>query len=152
MPSIKLKLYEYYQLDSEINGSINSQTGDIIRKGLLTEKLNLVTKYWLTDLSKHIAAEKAIIEDLKIELIKKYGKETEQGISLPIYIPEEKDKDGKVIKPAELNPDYIKFEEEFNILLQEEKELDYHDFKLEDFKNIETSDNYTVFYKLIQID
>jgi hypothetical protein len=33
-------------------------------------------------------------------------------------------------------------------LLQEEKELEYHEFKLDDFKNIETSDNYIVFYKL----
>lgn len=152
MPSIKLKLYEYYQLDSDINGSVNPQTNEIIKKGLLNEKLNLVTKYWLTDLSKHVVAEKVIIEDLKAELVKKYGQETEQGISLPIYIPEEKDEEGNIIKPMEFNPNYLKFEEEFNVLLQEEKELDYHDFKLDDFKNIETSDNYTVFYKLIQID
>lgn len=152
MPSIKLKLYEYYSLDAEINGLINQQTNEVIRKGLLSEKLNLVTKYWLTDLSKHIIDEKSIIEDLKTELIKKYGQETEQGISLPIYLPEEKDEEGNIIKPAILNPEYIKFEEEFNILLNEEKELNFHDFKLDDFKNIETSENYNIFYKLIQID
>ena len=152
MPSIKLKLYEYYQLDSDVNGSVNPQTNEVIKKGLLNEKLNLVTKYWLTDLSKHVVAEKVIIEDLKAELVKKYGQETEQGISLPIYIPEEKDEEGNIIKPLEFNPNYLKFAEEFNVLLQEEKELDYHDFKLDDFKNIETSDNYTIFYKLIQID
>lgn len=152
MPSIKLKLYEYYSLDAEINGLINQQTNEVIRKGLLSEKLNLVTKYWLTDLSKHIIDEKSIIEDLKTELVKKYGQETEQGISLPIYIPEEKDEEGNITKPAEINPNYIKFEEEFNVLLQEEKELNFHDFKLEDFKHIETTDNYNTFYKLIQVD
>lgn len=152
MSSIKLKLFEYYSLDSDINGLVDKQTNEIIKNGLLNEKLSLVTKYWLTDLSKHITAEKAIIEDLKIELVKKYGQETEQGISLPIYILEEKDENGKVIKPIEFNPNYLKFEEEFNILLQEEKELTYHDFKLEDFKNIETTNNYTTFYKLIKVD
>ena len=45
MPSIKLKLYEYYQLDSDINGSVNPQTNEVIKKGLLNEKLNLVKIY-----------------------------------------------------------------------------------------------------------
>ncbi len=153
MSSIKLKLHEYYSLDAEINGFINPQTNEVIRKGLLNEKLNLVNKYWLTELSKTVSLEKASIEELKTELVKKYGSEDESGnISLAIYTPEEKDKEGNIIKPAEINPKYIKFEEEFNTLLNEEKELVYHEFKLEDFKNIETTDNYNVFYKLIKID
>lgn len=153
MSSIKLKLHEYYSLDVEINGFINPQTNEVIRKGLLNEKLNLVNKYWLTELSKTVSLEKASIEELKTELVKKYGSEDESGnISLVIYTPEEKDKEGNVVKPVEINPKYIKFEEEFNTLLNEEKELVYHEFKLEDFKNIETTDNYNVFYKLIQVD
>ena len=37
-------------------------------------------------------------------------------------------------------------------LLQEVKEIEYHEFKLEEFNDVKTSDNYIIFYKLIQID
>ena len=53
---------------------------------------------------------------------------------------------------TEFNPLYVQFQEEFNTLLKEVIEIEYHEFKLNDFKNIETSDNYTIFYKLIQVD
>jgi hypothetical protein len=144
MAHIKLTLQEIYKLDSELNGFINPSTGETLSLGLLNEKLNLVTKYWLTDLSKHVNVEKIVIEDLKTELVKKYGDKDENGnFEIPIWIDDNKSK---------FNPSYIQFQEEFNTLLQEEKEIEYHEFKLDDFKNIETSNNYTIFYKLIQVD
>lgn len=144
MAHIKLTLQEIYKLDSELNGFINPSTGETLSLGLLNEKLNLVTKYWLTDLSKHVNIEKIVIEDLKAELVKKYGNKDENGnFEIPIWIDDNKSK---------FNPSYIQFQEEFNTLLQEEKEIEYHEFKLDDFKNIETSNNYIIFYKLIQVD
>ena len=144
MAHIKLTLQEIYKLDSELNGFMNPSTGETLSLGLLNEKLNLVTKYWLTDLSKHVNIEKIVIEDLKAELVKKYGNKDENGnFEIPIWIDDNKSK---------FNPLYIQFQEEFNTLLQEEKEIEYHEFKLDDFKNIETSNNYVIFYKLIQID
>ena len=152
MSSIKLKLHEYYSLDSEINGLKNPQTGEVLSEGLLAEKLGLVTKYWLTDLSKKVADEKTAIETMKTDLIKKHGTEDEdKNISIPMWIDEEKDEDGNIIS-AKPNPTFIKFQEEFNALLQEEKELEYYEFKLDDFKSVETSENYAVFYKLVQVD
>lgn len=144
MAHIKLTLQEIYKLDSELNGFTNPSTGETLSFGLLREKLSLPTKYWLTDLAKKTSSEKLIIDQLKGDLIKKYGTEDENGnFEIPIWDDEPKSK---------FNPLYIQFQEEFNILLQEEKEIEHHEFKLDDFKNIETSDNYTVFYKLIQID
>ena len=128
MSSIKLKLHEYYSLDSEINGLKNPQTGEVLSEGLLAEKLGLVTKYWLTDLSKKVADEKTAIETMKTDLIKKHGTEDEdKNISIPMWIDEEKDEDGNIIS-AKPNPTFIKFQEEFNALLQEEKELEYHEY------------------------
>ena len=99
-----------------------------------------------------VAEEKTAIETMKTDLIKKHGTEDEdKNISIPMWIDEEKDEDGNIIS-AKPNPTFIKFQEEFNALLQEEKELEYHEFKLDDFKTVETSDNYAVFYKLIQVD
>jgi len=74
MDKITLKLQEFYQLHSELNGFVSPQTGEVVSKGLLTEKVKLITKYWLTDLAKKINTEKESIDKLREELIKKYGK------------------------------------------------------------------------------
>ena len=162
MEKISLKLFEFYNLDAELNGLTNQQTGEKIASGLIQEKLSLVTKYWLTDLGKKVAAEKAAVEELKNDLIKKYGKEDDKGgISIPMVIEEldsegqpmkDVDKDGNWFTKKVINPDYQSFEKEFNDLLQTEKELDYKAFTLEDFEKVETSENYGTFFKLIKIE
>ena len=144
MAHIKLTLQEIYKLDTELNGYANQSTGEILSLGLLNEKLSLPTKYWLTDLAKKTSSEKLVINQLKEDLIAKYGTKDKDNIfEISIWTDETK---------TDFNPSYIQYQQEFSALLQEEKELEYHEFKLDDFKNIETSDNYIVFYKLIQVD
>jgi hypothetical protein len=162
MEKISLKLFEFYNLDAELNGLTNQQTGEKIASGLIQEKLSLVTKYWLTELGKKVAAEKASVEELKNDLIKKYGKEDDKGgISIPMVIDEldsdgqpikDLDKDGNWFTKKVINPDFQSFETEFNNLLQTEKDLEYKAFTLEDFEKVETSENYGTFFKLIKIE
>lgn len=162
MEKISLKLFEFYNLDAELNGLTNQQTGEKIASGLIQEKLSLVTKYWLTELGKKVAAEKAAVEELKNDLIKKYGKEDDKGgISIPMVIDEldsdgqpikDLDKDGNWFTKKVINPEFQSFELEFNNLLQTEKELEYKAFTLEDFEKVETSENYGTFFKLIKIE
>jgi hypothetical protein len=152
MEKISLKLYEFYNLDSELNGVVNQQNGEKISSGLLAEKLKLTTKYWLTELSKKVVAEKAIVETLKEELIKKHGETDENGnISIPMYIDIVKDEEGN-ITDGKNNPKFIDFQNEFNELLQEEKELEYKTVKLSELENIESDGNYPVFFKLVTVD
>ena len=124
MEKITLKLFEFYNLDAELNGLTNQGTGETITTGLLREKLPLVTKYWLTELGKKVAAEKAAVEELKNDLIKKYGKEDEKGgISIPMVI-DDLDVNGNPIKDTDaeenevirkkLNPDFQQFEKELS--------------------------------------
>jgi hypothetical protein len=144
MAHIKLTLQEIYKLDTELNGFVNPSTGEILSLGLLNEKLSLPTKYWLTDLAKKTSSEKLIINQLKEDLIAKYGTKDKDNIfEIEVWTDETK---------TEFNLSYIQYQQEFNTLLQEVIEIEYHEFKLDDFKNIETSDNYTIFYKLIQVD
>ena len=162
MEKITLKLFEFYNLDAELNGLTNQQTGEKIASGLIQEKLSLVTKYWLTELGKKVAAEKAAVEELKNDLIKKYGKEDDKGgISIPMVIDEldeegqpkkDLDKDGNWFTKKVINPEFQSFELEFNNLLQTEKELEYKAFTLEDFEKVETSENYGTFFKLIKVE
>ena len=152
MEKISLKLYEFYNLDSELNGVTNQQTGEKISAGLLAEKLKLTDKYWLTELSKKVAAEKATVESLKEELIKKHGETDETGnISIPMYINIVKDEEGNIVS-GENNPKFIEFQNEFNTLLQEEKELEYKAVKLSALENIESDGNYPTFFKLVTVD
>lgn len=151
MEKVSLKLSEFYQLDAELNGFTNPQTGEKVFNGLLSEKIKLTTKYWLTDLAKKVATEKESIEKLKEELIKKHGEADEQGnIGISYLVNTEKDEEGKVIS-GELNPKYVEFQQEFNILLEETREIECKTFKLEEFENVETSENYATFFKLIKV-
>ena len=144
MAHIQLSLQEIYKLDSELNGFANQETGEILSLGLLSENLSLPTKYWLTNLAKRTLSEKSIINQLKEDLIVKYGtKDKNDNFEIPVWTDETK---------TNFNPLYIQFQEEFNGLLQEVKEIEYHEFKLEEFNDVKTSDNYIIFYKLIQID
>jgi hypothetical protein len=152
MEKISLKLYEFYNLESELNGVTNQQTGEKISAGLLAEKLKLTDKYWLTELSKKVAAEKAGVESLKEELIKKHGEADETGnISIPMYIDIVKDEEGNIVD-GKNNPKFIEFQNEFNTLLQEEKELEYKAVKLSALDSIESDSNYPTFFKLVVAD
>jgi hypothetical protein len=152
MEKISLKLYEFYDLELELNGVVNQQTGEKISAGLLAEKLKLTDKYWLTELAKKVSAEKAVIESLKEELIKKHGETDETGnISIPIYIDIVKDEDGKIVS-GKNNPNFIEFQNEFNALLQEEKELEYKSIQLSALESIESNGNYPTFFKLVTVN
>ena len=152
MEKISLKLFEFYNLESELNGVTNQQTGEKVSAGLLAEKLKLTTKYWLTELAKKVAAEKTTVETLKEELIKKHGETDETGnISIPMYIDIVKDEDDKIID-GKNNPKFIEFQNEFNALLQEEKELEYKPVNLNELENIESDGNYPTFFKLVVAD
>jgi hypothetical protein len=144
MAHIHLSLQEIYKLDSELNGFVNQETGEILSLGLLSENLSLPTKYWLTNLAKKTSSEKLVINQLKEDLIVKYGtKDKNDNFEIAVWTDETK---------TNFNPLYVQFQEEFNGLLQEVKEIEYHEFKLEEFNDVKTSDNYIIFYKLIQID
>ena len=151
MNKVALKLYEFYNLDAELNGVVNQQNGEVISKGLLAEKIKLTTKYWLNDLAKKVADEKKAVEALKEELIKKHGEADENGsVSIPMYINIVTNEEGEIVS-REVNPKYVDFQNDFNALLQEEREIEHKPFKLEEFDNVESDGVYTTFFKLIEV-
>lgn len=60
MEKIKLSVMEMVGLEAELNGLVNQENGEVIAKGLLGEKLDLVTKYRLKKLSDALAAERKL--------------------------------------------------------------------------------------------
>ena len=152
MAKITLKLYEFYNLEAELSGVTNQQTGENTSKGLLTEKLKLTTKYWLTELAKKVLVEKESCEAIKQSLIKKHGTADEDGnVSIQMYINVVKDENDNITS-AENNPQFVEFQKEFNDLLSEDKELEYKEFKLEDFEDVITESVYPTFFKLVTVE
>lgn len=145
MNKITLKLYEIYGLQLELTGiSVQDKKTS---PGLLDEKLSLVTKYWLSNLNESLLKHIQSSEKLKGELIKKYGVEVEGGVS--IFPTIEVDDEVTGLVSTIQNPDFITFTNEFNQLIQEEIEIEFHEFKLSEFNEVSSTSTYNVFYRLI---
>jgi rRNA maturation protein Rpf1 len=148
MEKISLKLHEILTLDAELNGAKNQQTGEVTIKGLANEKLSLVVKYHMNELSKKVAAEKQSVETLREELIKKLGTEEDGQVFIKMY-DEVLDEEGNVVSRS-LTENFLEFNKEYDTLLNEVKELEYRPFELSELASIETEANYDVFFKLIK--
>jgi hypothetical protein len=152
MQNTTLQLGQILQLEAEVNGVVNTQTGEVVSKGLMKEVLKFKTKYWLMQLSDDLVEEKKKIEAVRDQLVKELGEEDETGsISLPVYINEVQDEEGKIIS-REVNPKFLDFQEKFNELLVETKELSHGKFLLENFESVESAEVYPVFFKLISAE
>jgi hypothetical protein len=148
MEKISLKLHEILTLEAELNGAKNQQTGEVTLKGLANQKLGIVTKYHINELSKKVLTEKESIDKLREELIKKLGTEEDGQIFIKMY-DEVKDEEGNVISRS-LTENFIEFNTEYDKLLNEEKELEYRPFELSELASVETEENYDIFFKLIK--
>lgn len=150
MAKLTLKLGQVLQLESEINGFVNPQTGKEVFVGFRKHKLPLKTKYWLSELGDRLAAERKTIETLRDEIIQKHGEDDGKGgIQIGVFI-EQKDENDKVIS-RELNPQYVEFQNEFNALLSEDKEIEYTPLTMEDLDKVgETTDDYNLLFMLVQ--
>jgi hypothetical protein len=148
MEKISLKLHEFLTLEAELFGVKNQQTGEVTSKGLLNEKLSLVSKFWLNELGKKVASEKESVEKLREELIKKLGTEEEGQVFIKMY-DEVKDEEGNTVSRS-LTSNFIEFNQEYEKLLSEEKELEYRAFDLSELANVETEGNLNVFFKLVK--
>ena len=160
MTKTKLKLADVLNLEAEINGFTNPQTNEKIINGLLNEKLSLVAKYWLNDLSKKANEIKVDVDKLRDELIKKYGEDDGTGNVGIVYSVDAFNEDGtpmtqlneagESVQLKRVNPKFIEFQSEYETLLQEEREVEHYEFTLAQFESVETADNIKVFFTLIK--
>lgn len=152
MEKINLQLGEFLQLEKELNGSQYMETGEVEFSGFLKQDLPIILKYELTETSEILLNEKKKIETLRDELIKKHGTESTDGSIMVKMILEELNDEGEVISKS-VNPEFIKFDEEFGKLLSQEKEIQFPEITKEDLKVAgKTKDNYKVLFKLIKKD
>ena len=150
MEKITLKLGDILQLESEINGFNNPETNDVIYNGFLKQNLSVILKYELKELSEKLSKERRKVEELRDELILKYGEDNGKGGIFVKMFNESVDDQG-VVTGRTFNDAYLKFEAEYNPLLEQEKEIEYPEITKEDLKKAgDTKDNYMVLFKLIK--
>lgn len=150
MEKITLKLGDVLQLESEINGYIEPQTGEQVFEGFSKQNLSIILKYELSDFSTELKGERTKVEVLRDELIKKYGEEDGNGGVLVKMYNEVKDDEGNVTGKV-VNPQYIEFDNEYGVLLNQEIEIEYPEITKEDLKDAgKTKDKYQVLFKLIK--
>jgi len=122
METLKIQLATIFILEDELSK-------------LLNEKISLSTKYWLLDLNKQVLEIKTTIDSLRDTLIKTYGVTNNDGNTiLPYYL----DTENQII-----NPKFDQFQQEYQALLREEKELQYKPIPFSVLEKIETEESYT---------
>lgn len=150
MEKITLKLGDILQLESEINGFTNPNTGEQLLKGFLKQNLSIILKYELSELGETLSKERKKIESLRDELIQKYGEADDKGGVMVKMTLEEKDENGEVTSTI-INPKYMEFDKEYGTLLSQDKEIEYPEITKDDLREAgKTNDQYVVLFKLIK--
>jgi hypothetical protein len=146
----KLTIDQILQLDAEINGFTNQQTGEVVYEGFSKQPLSILLKYELVELTNKLREEREKVDNLRNGLIEEYGEKTEEG-GVQIT-PTLEEKNGKKVTTVK-NPKYVEFIEEYQKLLNKEIELDHPEITKEDLKDAgKSKDQYVVLFKLVKKD
>lgn len=150
MEKFTLTLADVLDLEGEINGLVNNETGQVIYEGFRKQNLNIILKYDINTFGELLKNEVKSIDVIRDELVMKYGKEKDGTIVVTMY-DEVKDDEGNVIS-RKYSKNFIDFNNEFNTLLTSKtKEFDVPTITKEDLKNAgQTKDDYRVLFKLIK--
>jgi hypothetical protein len=150
MEKITLNLGEILQLEIEINGLVHNETGEVIYEGFRKQNLNILLKYEINEFGDKLKNEVKLINDIRDELVKKHGKDTDGKIFVQMYDVEKDDK-GNIIS-QKYTQSFIDFQTELNTLLDSKtKEFQVPTITKEDLKNAgQTKDDYRVLFKVIK--
>lgn len=152
MEKVTLKLVDFYTLETEMNGAFNQEANQLIIRGLLNENIKLSTKIKVMDLLKNVQLEIETVNTKRNELVEKHGEKNEEGTPfVSAFINVQTNEQGEVIS-REDNPKFKEFQQEFQQLLQEEKEFEFEPFTSQDLEGAYSQFNYPVFYKLVKLD
>jgi len=150
MAVTNLTIDQILQLDAEINGFQNPQTGEVVYEGFSKQPLSILLKYELSEFSERLTSEREKVDGLRNELITKYGESTEEGgIQISPTIQQKKGKKTEEVK----NPKYVEFLGEYQKLLQKNIEFEHPVITKDDLKDAgKTKDQYNILFRLVSKD
>jgi len=112
---------------------------------LLKLELPFIVRYKIYDLNNKVLEKVKAAEKAKEELIKKFGKATEENpdqISVTQFIVNET---GESVP----NPSFEAFVNEFTPILEHKETIEYKELKISNFENLNTDKNFQVLFELI---
>jgi hypothetical protein len=128
---MKATIKQVLDLQVEIAG-MKSEKFTVV--GLLNEKLNIKTKYWLQKLFKKIKSEVEAYNEAEKTLFESLGAVEENGLLIV----------KNTLEDGSENPAILELEEQRKKLLEEVVDLGEFEFKIEDF-DFESESNYYTF-------
>jgi|NOAtaT_7_FD_contig_31_1303170_length_703_multi_4_in_0_out_0_1 hypothetical protein len=152
MEKVTLKLIDFYSLQTEINGAFNQQANQLIIRGIINETTKLTTKMKVAELLNKVNVEVEANNAKRSELVDKHGDKQEDGASVITPFINVQTNDAGEVVSRENNPKFLEFQQEFQQILQEEKEFEFEPFTKEDLEGLYTEFNYPQFYKLVKLD
>lgn len=147
MKTITLKLSDIAALEAEINGSVDLRTGQLVKRGIMSQNLSGARKYWLKKLSDLLAKEVKFINETRDELVKKYFADKDGNVEVKQYITK-KNKDG--VETKEINPKFEQYDKEVRELLDIEREIEYNPIKLSELEEIKFEEYYYHVFSLVE--
>jgi hypothetical protein len=135
---MKLKLHEVITLNYELNGMVQKAedgSNNVVLQGLLKQKMNMAVRAYVLRLNKVVAEEIKMYDELRQELFKKYGEESDGQIT---------------ISPENITD----FNKEHSELLLVDKDINTttlwgDGLTIKDLKDINTDEGYDTFIKLV---
>lgn len=132
-------------LASEIGGLVNQQEQKVVFKGLISQKLLMMTKFKLKMLLNKLMVIKKTYDDFSDELIKEIGTQREDGVFvINPKIKDLEDENKEIDNPAMKS--YIEAMEEVGKKLEK---ISIEPFSLDEFKDVEIEENYPEFLDLL---
>ena len=142
MAQIELSLGDLMNLEAELNGFTDPDTGERKIEGFLKEKIPLIAKYHLSKLSEDLQKERQTLEKFRDDLVKENGEQKEDGkVSIDMFLDEAR---------TIINPKFIEIQQKYVELLNEVKTIEYVPISLSTLENVTSEYNYTMLYKLIE--
>ena len=139
METIKLTLSQVLELEAELNGFVNPQTGEKVLDGFLKQNISMLVRYRLGSLVERLAKEKEVIGKLHDELVVKYGEEKDGMYNV-----------NSRLESGEINPNFLSFQREYSEILTESIELEYTPLSPKDIEEVKTTENYNLLLKIIK--
>lgn len=109
---------------------------------IINDNISILQGYYFKGLTNSINSICKLEQDTKEELIRKYGVfNPEYGYEVKEYMLENNE--------LVINKNYTEFMNNWQSIGNEERELEHRDLKLDDFKDLKTNNNISLFFEIL---
>lgn len=128
---------------AEVLGLLQELKGTDSKKGLVSEKLNMTTKFHLFQLIKILTDHQLHFDQVRNESIRTHGELDAQN-NYTIVMKLKNDQDQEIV-----NPKFLQYEQEMKELLEQQISFIHPVFHINDFVALDSEGYYPLFFELL---